>query len=363
MQNRATLTVIMVTHADLALTTLLRDNLKSFKKKFDCLLLESVPNHLSGEHVLQYLRNILLVPNISLTNFANVPPEHVDYLLNIYADNISDHEKILLKCEAISAFMQRHGKHINAEIKARFNQYYYYHFVAEALKAGFPIVGIESQKYFPGSIPAYKRDMHITYYTKKRVSENKNCLLVIGAGHGAALIQAYKNETFKNNYLHLYSHHDEIDNNFISMLFKKEIEEGNYALSKYQSYSFLALSQYNDWDKKFIIRKEVLGNNTYDLIYHSFAKDKMRQQDIVCKQLAIKSQLPFFTALHTKTLVTDAVLEINNEVEKAQAVSLNKKIGLGRFFKSDKGQDMFVIEDTNATDRAALLHQRINALK
>ena len=100
------------------------------------------------------------------------------------------------------------------------------------------------------------------------------------------------------------------------------------------------------------------------LTYQEHGRTVVGDGSSFSKILSRKSQLTFFTTMHSKSYVADAVLNIESGEEKRAAVALKARIGLGDFFRTERGREVFVIKNTNDPDpkRLEMLRDRLQLI-
>ncbi len=353
----------MTNHADISTIELFIRQLPLVEKQFDCILVECVPNHLGNQPLLNYLSDNMLGHELDLrTVQQTLGLSNADCLAlrNVYQNPMSDEEKMQLKYEIIKKIRGEGDIHFSSNmgsINMLFFQFYYYHFLSQALKRGIQLVGIEKPGYAPGRGRFDEcRNDSIVFNARRLVEENKNCLLVIGANHGIDLIKALrKSNTIKNVFTHLYCDLSVVDSQSESNLFRAQIEKGAFKLSDQQSYLYLDLSQKSKLEQDVIFCERVLTVESAKSIYHQYGRFLVEGGTVFSNRLSNLSHLTFFTTIDQVDFVADAMVAITSEDEKTAAEVLKEKTNLGDFFNNEQGQEVFVIKDTNATERLDLL--------
>ena len=361
--------VLMTNHMDLKTMALVIRQMPFIIKHFDCLLVECAPNNVSNDALLKYFRDIQLTYELDLTPVKEqlgISEAHCLVLKNEYVGAISDEEKMLLKYLAVKEITRKSEGKLAGEINMVFYQLYYYQFLSLAFKNGMTLVGVEDRLYYPGrGLLQFNRDDAIVANTAEAVQKQKNCLMLVGASHGVDLIQAFqKHKSMINYYTHIYGDHYVIDPQAKSLLFKAEIEMGRFELAETQSYVYLDITQKTDLEQDTTFRERLLAMESNGLTYQEHGRTVVSDGSSFSKILSRKSQLTFFTTMHSKSYVADAVLNIENGEEKRAAVALKARIGLGDFFRTEGGREVFVIKNTNDPDpkRLEMLRDRLERI-
>ena len=278
-----------------------------------------------------------------------IPEEHRLALQNKYLSNLSDDEKMRLKYEAAKAIRVNKAIQLNG-VNKLFSQFYYYYFFSAAVSNGFELLGIEDSSYSPGlGIFQVNRDDAIVANVMKHMDENENCIMVIGATHGIDLIQAFRTKI--------------IDQRTPSMQFKTIIEQGDFILADNQSYLYLDLSQKSKQEQEVLFSERMLAVQSADeLVYHQYGRRSWAVGSSFAVHLSHLTKLSFFSTMDDKHSVADAVCMIDDENEKQIAKTIQGKTGLGAFFRTDQGKDVFVIKNTNNPEGLVQLRESLNSL-
>ena len=356
----------MTNHTDIKSIELIISQLPFIKSHYNCLLVECVPNSLNNESLLTYLRNIMLTYTLNLTavqNELNIADKYISALCNKYSENISDKEKMQLKYEAVKII--REQIQLPGNINQVFYQFFYYHYLSEALKLGLNLFGVEDNGYRPGQgIHQLNRDQEIVNNTMKLTLANQNCFMMVGASHGVDLIKSFqKCQIIKNSYTHLYCENSVINQNSKGYLFKTEIESGNGNLTDMQTYIFLDISQKSNEEQIKIFHERIVTAESEELVYHQYGKSSYSKGSSFSVSLSKLTGLYFFTTMDDKNYVADAVCVMKDLDQKSKAMNVQQQTGLGSFFKTDSGVEVFAIQDTNGGERLDLMQNSLNKLR
>lgn len=355
--------ILMTNHSDINSIKLLINQLPFIKDHYGTFIVECIPNGVQNKDVLKYLSNVMLTYILDLTSVNDqlgLSQTHLLALKNEFATSLTDEEKMQLKYEAVKEIADNKFN-FGLNIKQVFYQFYYYHYFSEALKNGIELIGIEHPSYSPGAGKfQVTRDQNIVANTLEIMKEKQNCLMLVGASHGVSLIKANKqNLMVKNSYSHLYCDNSVINANAPSQIFKNEIESGNYSLNEYQSYLYLDLSQNNLNEQAAVFQERILATKSKKPVYHEYRREPTQEKSTFCMTLAQLSGLPFFMSFD-KEYYADTVCLIDDKDKNQAAKKTQEKIGIGTFFKSDKGANVFVVKNTNVGENSETLRQAIN---
>lgn len=354
--------VLMTNHSDVNSIKLLIKQLPFIKDHYGAFIVECVPCGVKNEAVLKYISEVMLTYVLDLTpvnDQLGLSETHLLALKNVFPTSLTDEEKMQLKYEAVKKIVDDNKFNFEPNVKQVFYQFYYYHYLSEALKNGIELVGVEHPSYAPGAgIFQATRDQSIVANTLEVMKEKQNCLMLVGASHGIDLIKAKQSGTMKNSYTHLYCDNTVINVNAPSQLFKKEIESSNYSLTEHQSYLYLDLSQNNMGDQAAIFQERVLATKSKKPVYHEYGRKPVQEKSTFCVALAELSGLPFFMSFD-KEYYADTVCTIDNKHKKQLAKTVQVKTGIGTFFKSDHGATVFVVKNTNAPENGETLRQAL----
>lgn len=352
--------VLMTSHSDINCIELLINELPFIKKYYDTFLVESVPQPLSNQKLLDYLRNVMLTYKLDLTEVAaqlNISKDHILALNGEYSRDMTDEEKMFLKYEAVKELKTNNNLAFNAQINHFFYQFSYYHYLSQAKKNGIELIGIEHPSYYPGMGQfQINRDNEIVSNTLKITQQNKRCLMLVGASHGVDLIKNFKSrETIKNSYTHLYCESLAINPKTPGNLFRIQIESGAFVLAGNQSYSYYDLSNKTKSEQSLILEKRIVTANSKKPTYQEYGRTSTAEASSFCRDLSSLSGLSFFTTVD-KDYFADAVCALNTQESKKLAQNVQQKTGLGNFFNTNNGNSVFVIKNTN-TERLDILRK------
>ena len=358
--------VLMTNHSDVNSIKLLIEQLPFIKEHYETFAVECVPYGLKNEEILQYLSKVMLTYVLDLTAIneqLGLSKIHLLALKNVYTATLTDEEKMRLKYEAVKEIVDNAKCDFEPNIKQVLYQFYYYHYLSEAIKMGIELVGVESSSYSPGAGKFQPtRDQDVVANTLNVMRNRQNVLMLVGASHGIDLIKANKkNGTMRNSYTHLYCDSTVISSNAPSQRFKREIESGDYSLTDNQSYLYLDLSEHNANGRTNIFQQRVLDTKSKKAVYHEYGRKLMQVGGSFCQALSKLGRLPFCISLD-KEYYADTVCVIENVDDKNRAKEIQEKTGLGSFFKVDRGANIFVIKNTNEPDNGETLRDALNKL-
>lgn len=369
--------VLMADNSDINALKMLINYLPFTKGDYETILVECVPTTMKNENALKFVAK-----NLANQGFDFQPDlkkklglSDIEFLVlkNVYPSNqtpLTDEKKIQLKFTIINNLTER-GLRFNSLISAAFSQFYYYHYLSVALKNGIELIGIEDPSYIAGCGKFSKtRNQILVNNTLEAMKEKQNCLMIIGASHGFDLIAANKKSgMIKYLYTHLKcskinSENDNIHDdpaNYIKE-FRNKITSGNYSLTEYESYVYLDFFK-KGIDPFQIFGKRILDSKSNELFYfyHEYGRNPADQKSTFCSTLSQLSDLPFSMSLD-KEYYADAVCIINDKEKMQAAKAIKAKTGIGTFFKSDKGNDVFVVKNTNAPENLQPLAKALDTL-
>ena len=111
-------------------------------------------------------------------------------------------------------------------------------------------------------------------------------------------------------------------------------------------------------DRAEIFQERVLATKSKKSVYHDYGRTPAQEKGTICTILDQWIPLSFFTSFD-KEYYADTACTIDDKDKKQTAKAIQEKTGIGRFFKNDKGANIFVIKNTNTPENGEFLRQAL----